>query len=269
MHALSVRGAASLVLTFAEEDPSGAHWTPQQAGGHLMNEMIGRRLGHLLSIIATLLVWGCGSKHMFIESPTLDDANSGHVTIYRPDTYFQKYRPDEPHIYIGDRKIETLGVGERISVRLPPGEHRISVRDSLLGIPDIHGRNGWIERGIGRGVLRQIRLRPVGVRHDAGWCRLSCRAVVHQRRLAAGGAERGPIGRCHPARRTGPVDPHRRVGGGSPASMQAPGSRSPEPIRVRSLPGDDCFRHAKARVDRHRGCAAEHGTARTARVRGP
>ena len=135
MHALSVRGAASLVLTFAEEDPSGAHWTPQQAGGHLMNEMIGRRLGHLLSIIATLLVWGCGSKHMFIESPTLDDANSGHVTIYRPDTYFQKYRPDEPHIYIGDRKIETLGVGERISVRLPPGEHRISVRDSLLGIP--------------------------------------------------------------------------------------------------------------------------------------
>ena len=100
-----------------------------------MNEMIGRRTGQLLSVVATLLVYGCGPQYMIVENPTLDETNSGHLTIYRPDTYFHKYHPGEPHIYIDDRKIETLGVGERISVRVPPGEHRISVRDSLLGIP--------------------------------------------------------------------------------------------------------------------------------------
>ena len=101
----------------------------------LMTKTIQRRIGYLFSIAATSLVFGCGPKHMVIEDSTLHDANSGHLTIYRPDTFFHRYKPDEPHVFVDEAEIETLGVGERISVRLPPGEHRIVVRATLLGIP--------------------------------------------------------------------------------------------------------------------------------------
>ena len=94
-----------------------------------------RRIVYLLLVVVPSLLIGCGPTHMVIEDSTLHETNSGHLTIYRPDTYFHKYNPGEPHVYIDDRKIETLGVGERILVRLPPGEHQVVVRDSLLGIP--------------------------------------------------------------------------------------------------------------------------------------
>ena len=99
-----------------------------------MRNAIGRRIGYLILVVATVFVFGCGPKHMVIEDPTLNDSNSGHLTIYRPDAYFHKYNPEEPHVYVGDRKIESLGVGERISLRLPAGEHQITVRESMLGI---------------------------------------------------------------------------------------------------------------------------------------
>ena len=53
-----------------------------------MNEMTPRHIGCLLSIIATFLLAGCGPKHMVVADPALNDGNSGHLTIYRPDTFF-------------------------------------------------------------------------------------------------------------------------------------------------------------------------------------
>ena len=101
-----------------------------------MNAAIRRRIGVLLLVVVpTWLMIGCGPEHTVIEDSTLHESNSGHLTIYRPDTYFHKFHPEEPHVYIDDRRVKTLGVGERILVRLPPGEHQIVVRDSLLGIP--------------------------------------------------------------------------------------------------------------------------------------
>ena len=100
-----------------------------------MNATVRRRFGQLLLVVVPSLLIGCGPKHMLVEDSTLHESNSAHLVIYRPDTYFHKYNPEEPHVYIGDRKIETLGVGERISMRLPPGEHQVIVRSSILGIP--------------------------------------------------------------------------------------------------------------------------------------
>lgn len=92
-----------------------------------------RRVRFLLPIVAATFLVGCGPTHMVVEDPALDDVNSAHLTIYRPDTFFHKYNPEEPHVQAGDTKLGTLGVGERISLRLPPGEHRISIRESILG----------------------------------------------------------------------------------------------------------------------------------------
>ena len=84
------------------------------------------RLIPFLAMLGYVLVLsGCGPKEQFVRSSTLTADESGTLILYRPDTFFHRWNPEEPIVYLDGERVGTLGVGETLTMEVGPGVHGV------------------------------------------------------------------------------------------------------------------------------------------------
>lgn len=94
---------------------------------------------HLVSI-AALLVTACVARTAYIPDSSLSRENSAIVTIYRPYTAYHSLNPEKPFVYIDEKEIGKLGVGEELTIKVMQGPHRFSIREPILFQPSYETR---------------------------------------------------------------------------------------------------------------------------------
>lgn len=78
---------------------------------------------------------GCATRNVFLQDLSLAEYNSGLVKIYRTRTFYRSLDPEKPFVYIDEKELGTLGVGDFIHVRLAPGSYKISIKAPFLFQP--------------------------------------------------------------------------------------------------------------------------------------
>ncbi len=89
-------------------------------------------ISRYIVILLAFLMVGCGPKHQLVKNTNLSSDKTAKLVIYRPDGLFHKYNPEEPHVFLNNIKIGTLGVGETIETRINPGNNIVKLKDSIL-----------------------------------------------------------------------------------------------------------------------------------------
>jgi len=89
-----------------------------------------------LVLFAFMFIAGCATTSKdYVEPKELNDGNSAIVNIYRTDVAYHSLNPEKPFFYVDDMYIGKLGTGGSISIKLTPGEHALSSRESILFLP--------------------------------------------------------------------------------------------------------------------------------------
>jgi hypothetical protein len=96
--------------------------------------MITRR--SLIVAAAALPLAACQTTSSELKpDPSLTPANSALLVVYRPRQLFHSANPEKPYVYLNGQHIGNLGTGDVISLRVPPGEHKVSMRQMVLFSP--------------------------------------------------------------------------------------------------------------------------------------
>jgi len=100
-----------------------------------LDEMAMRALSLLILMAITGSFLGCAARTPYLQDFSLTDKNSGQITIYRTQTSYHSLNPEKPFVFVGDREVGTLAVGSSLTIRLPSGDHRFSIREPLMFQP--------------------------------------------------------------------------------------------------------------------------------------
>ena len=90
----------------------------------------------LISIFTIVLLTGCASNSArFVQDQSLTSQNSAVVYLYRTDTSYHMLNPEKPFFYVNDEYISKLGTGDFFIIKLEPGNHEFSVKESIAFMP--------------------------------------------------------------------------------------------------------------------------------------
>ena len=82
-----------------------------------------RRLARFLPfLLASVVLSGCGPKEQLVRKVTAKNTPPAKILVYRPDTFFHKWNPEEPYVYLDGEEVGTLGVSETLTFEVEPGE---------------------------------------------------------------------------------------------------------------------------------------------------
>lgn len=82
-----------------------------------------------------VIISGCATTEKYVVDPNYSDQDLSTLIIYRTKTAFHSLNPELPFIYIDEAVAAKLSVGAYKTVKVPPGKHRLSVRQSILFMP--------------------------------------------------------------------------------------------------------------------------------------
>lgn len=105
----------------------------------------------LLSALGSTLV-ACASTY---QSPAIAPEETATITLYRTRVAFHSLNLERPFFYIDGQKVGQLGTGDSLSVPVAPGEHVVTVKESMLFMPTFEV--GRIELNAGAGETYYIR----------------------------------------------------------------------------------------------------------------
>ena len=109
---------------------------------YVTKEKLAMKLSWVLFVF--MFVSGCATTSKdYIESKELNVGNSASVNIYRTDVAYHSLNPEKPFFYVDDMYIGKLGTGGIISIKLTPGEHILTSRESILFMPG--GESGRVK----------------------------------------------------------------------------------------------------------------------------
>jgi len=87
-------------------------------------------------IIVLLSLFGCAATGgKYIEPKNLDNTNFSHITIYRTDVAYHSLNPENPFFYLDGKLVGKLGTGNSVTIKVAPGEHTLSSKESILFMP--------------------------------------------------------------------------------------------------------------------------------------
>jgi hypothetical protein len=88
-----------------------------------------------LAAVVMLVVAACSRVAPEIVDPSLNDANSAKIFLYRTSQSFHSLNPEQPYFYLNDEQIGSMGTGGTLYRQVPVGTYRISVRKPILFMP--------------------------------------------------------------------------------------------------------------------------------------
>jgi hypothetical protein len=64
-----------------------------------------------------------------------DETVGCSVYVYRNKTWFHRFNPEKPFVYVGDERVGKLGVGDSVCLRMPEGKYTVSIKEPILFMP--------------------------------------------------------------------------------------------------------------------------------------
>ena len=98
----------------------------------------------------------------------LTEANSANLIVYRPKTSFHSANPELPFLYVNGQQVGKLAVGGALEVRLPVGEHALSMKEPVLFMPAFESHKRALKADPGKTYYVRYSREAGGVVSTAG-----------------------------------------------------------------------------------------------------
>jgi hypothetical protein len=103
--------------------------------------MTSRLLAFASSATLAATLSSCATQQSGLpRDPNLTNENSATVVVYRPNTSFHRLDPELPFLYVNGQQVGKLAINSAIEIRVPVGEHALSMKEPLLFMPAYESR---------------------------------------------------------------------------------------------------------------------------------
>jgi len=92
-------------------------------------------------LVSVVFVSGCSSTPTYKVSLGANLSSLGELHLYRTNVRYHSLNPEKPFFYIDGKFVGKMGTGDSISIKVEPGNHIISVKDSIFFMPSTEKGN--------------------------------------------------------------------------------------------------------------------------------
>ncbi len=109
----------------------------------------------IIIAVCVLLFAGCSPQYQMIKNDSIDPDKAAKLIVYRPDGSFHKYNPEEPFVFLNNKKIGNIGVGKTLETQIGGGKNIVTIKGNMLGIPT--SKAGEVELTAEKGKTYYVR----------------------------------------------------------------------------------------------------------------
>ena len=103
--------------------------------------MTGRAFAFASAVTLAATLSSCATQQAGLpRDPNLTNENSATVVVYRPHTRFHRANPELPFLYVNGQQVGKLAINSAIEIRVPVGEHALSMKEPVLFMPAYDSR---------------------------------------------------------------------------------------------------------------------------------
>ncbi len=92
---------------------------------------------NFLLFFSVILLSSCSKNNTYQIPSSIKNTELATVYIYRTNSSFHMFNPEKPFFYIDEKYIGKLGTGQELVIKVIPGEHIFTVKDSILFMPGL------------------------------------------------------------------------------------------------------------------------------------